>query len=276
MKPRYRRLHDQRRKAHSSLARSAGRQKVELMTVTEMSHRANKPVYGVVPALGLALLIVGVEYMARHFALLWFPAIGALRVNDMLVTGLAYLTLVAALVPAAQRTPSTLGATLRAVLAEGRHWQVWAAATAAIGSGFLVLADQRLWGGVSVPAVSSPWRWDGVLFASAAPLLVTVCLLLVNGWVVPLAEEWLWRGRIQPALVGAGGQLAGLLVTSVLFSLKHVLIDASLGRLLALTGFGLVMGLLALRRGWRASALAHAIANTFATALTLLLSGGQA
>lgn len=111
---------------------------------------------------------------------------------------------------------------------------------------------------------------------SAAPLLVTVSMLLMNGWVVPLAEEWLWRGRIQPALVGAGGQLAGLLATSLLFSLKHVLIDASLGRMLALTGFGLVMELLALRHGWRAAALAHAIANTFATTLTLLLSGGQA
>lgn len=246
------------------------------MTVTELSRRANTPVHGVAPALGLVLLIVGVEYLARHFALLWFPAIGALRVNDMLVTGLAYLALVAALVPREQRTLTVLGASVRAVLAEGRRWQVWAAAAAAVGTGLLVLLDQRLWGAVSVPAVSSPWRWEGVLFASAAPLLVPASLLLVNGWVVPLAEEWLWRGRIQPALVGAGGQLAGLLATSLLFSLKHALIDASLGRMLALTGFGLVMGLLALRHGWRAAALAHAIANTFATTLTLLLSGGQA
>jgi membrane protease YdiL (CAAX protease family) len=245
---------------------------VELLTITEIHRQANKPVHGVVPALGLALLIVGVEYLARHFALLWFPAIGALRVNDMLVTGLAYLALVAALAP---RTLSALGASVRAVLAEGRRWQVWAAAAAAVGTGFMVLVDQRLWGAVSIPAVSSSWRWEGGLFASAAPLLVTVSMLLVNGWVVPLAEEWLWRGRIQPALVGAGGQLAGLLATSLLFSLKHVLIDASLGRMLALTGFGLVMGLLALRHGWRAAALAHAIANTFATTLTLLLSGGQ-
>ena len=52
------------------------------MTVTELSRRANTPVHGVAPALSLALLIVGVEYLARHFALLWFPAIGVLRVND--------------------------------------------------------------------------------------------------------------------------------------------------------------------------------------------------
>lgn len=114
------------------------------MTIAELSRRATQPAHSVVSALGLALLIVGVEYLARHFALLWLPAIGALRVND----------------------------------------------------------------------------------------------------------------------VGAGGQLAGLLATSVLFSLKHALSDASLGRTLALTGSGLVMGLLALRHGWRAAALAHAIANT--------------
>lgn len=245
------------------------------MTITEMSRRADGPSHRVAPALGLVLLIVGVEYLARHFALLWFPAVGALRVNDMLVTGLAYLALVAALASREQRTLSELGASVRAVLAEGRRWQVWAAAAAAVGTGLLVLLDQRLWGAVSVPAVSSPWRWEGVLFVSAAPLLVPASLLLVNGWVVPLAEEWFWRGRIQPALVGTGGPLAGLLATSLLFSLKHVLIDASLGRMLALTGFGLVMGLLALRHGWRASALAHAIANSFATVVALAATGGQ-
>ena len=94
------------------------------MTVTEISGRADKPVHGVVLALGLALLVVGVEYLARHFALLWFPAIGALRVNDMLVTGLAYLTLMAALVPREQRRLSALNASVRVVLPEGRRWQV--------------------------------------------------------------------------------------------------------------------------------------------------------
>lgn len=62
----------------------------------------------------------------------------------------------------------------------------------------------------------------------------------------------------------------------LLFSLKHVIIDASLGRLLALTGFGLALGVLAARQGWRTSALAHALANIAATLLVLLASAGLA
>jgi membrane protease YdiL (CAAX protease family) len=172
-------------------------------------------------------------------------------------------------VPAERRTFAALAETLRAILAEARQWPVWIAAVVALGASALALVDQQLWGEVTLPSVVSPWRWDSIVLASAAPLLVAVSMLLVNGWVIPFAEEWLWRGRIQPQLIGAGGQAVGLLVTSVLFSVKHAIIDASLARLLALLAFGLVMGLLALRQGWRAAALAHALANTLATALAL-------
>lgn len=228
-----------------------------------------RPATHVWGALGLALAIVVAEYIARHFALLWIPTIGALRVNDMLVAGLAYLGLVAASVPPKRRSFAALAENVRAILAEIRHWSISLGAIAAIGAGALALLDQWLWGGVALPSIVSPWRWDLVLLAPAARLLVAASMLLVNGWVIPFAEEWLWRGTIQPKLTGAGGQIVGLLATSILFSLKHALVDASLGRLLALAAFGLIMGILALRRGWRASALAHALANTAATVLAL-------
>jgi hypothetical protein len=100
-------------------------------------------------------------------------------------------------------------------------------------------------------------------------------LLLVNGVVIPVVEEWLWRGLVQPRFVGALGLLPGLFLTAVLFSLKHVVVDASPMRLLALTAFGLVMGVLAWRQGWRASALAHAVTNTAATIVALVAAGGS-
>lgn len=227
------------------------------------------------PAAGLALLIIAVEYFTRHFALFWLPVLGALRVNDMLVSGLGYLGLVWLTAPPAQRNFAALRRTVRQILSYIRDRQVLVAAALAIGAGWLVLVDNLLWGSVELPSASSPWRWETTVLQPAAPVLVVVSLLLVNGVVVPFAEEWLWRGHIQPRVVGALGFVPGLLSTALLFSLKHAIIDASLGRLLALTAFGAIMGVLAARRGWRASALAHALANTVATIVALLISGGQ-
>lgn len=243
------------------------------MTVTDTLRATRRPHSQAAAALGLAALIVAVEYLARRFALFWFPTIGAIRVNDMLAAGLAYLGLALALAPPGRRSPSAIGATLRGALAEARSWQVWAAAAAAVGTSALALADLALWGGVTLPSAASPWRWEGALLEGAAPALVAASMLAVNGALIPFAEEWLWRGRIQPLLAEAAGPAAGLVLSSALFSLKHAIVDASLGRLLTLTAFGLVMGALAARRGWRASAVAHAAANLAATALALALVG---
>ena len=80
-----------------------------------------------------------------------------------------------------------------------------------------------------------------MLLESAAPLLVVASLLVVNGVVVPVAEEWLWRGLIQPRLT---------------------------------LGLGLVMGVLAARHDWRASAFAHSVANLVATSIGLVVGNG--
>lgn len=229
----------------------------------------------VLRAMGLAAIVVGVEYLARRIVLVWFPTIGSLQVNDMLSAGVAYSALVWLTIPPAKRNPAAIGSTLRATAGNLRRVAVWAAAGLAIAASMLIVVDTLLWGAIRLPALESPWRWEATLFANAAPLLVVVSLLLVNGILIPLAEEWLWRGLIQPHLSAGLGAIAGLLITSVLFSLKHAIVDASLGRLLTLSVFGLVMGVLAQRQGWRASAAAHAIANTSATSLALSVSGGQ-
>lgn len=89
--------------------------------------------------------------------------------------------------------------------------------------------------------------------------------------MIPLAEEYLWRGVIQPRLVAAWSFAPAGVVTAMLFSLKHAIVDASLGRLLTIMCFGLVMGVYAARSSWRASAVAHAFANLIATSVAILI-----
>lgn len=218
-------------------------------------------------------LVVAAEYFARHFLLFWFPILGALRVNDMLAAGLIYLGLAILTAPPGRRDLVDFWREAGAILATARRWQVWVAALACLATTALVAVDALLWGGVRLPSLISPWRWDLTLLAWAAPILVPASLLLVNGLVIPFVEERLWRGLIQPRLGAALGAVPGLVLTAILFSLKHALVDAALLRLVTLTAFGLVLGLLAARQGWRAAALAHALTNTAATVLALLAAG---
>lgn len=89
-------------------------------------------------------------------------------------------------------------------------------------------------------------------------------LVCVNCALIPVAEEWLWRGVVQPRFVRALGRSGGIAFAAVLFSLKHALVDASLGRLLNLTAFG-VVGVVASRTSWRASAVSHVALNSLFT-----------
>lgn len=135
--------------------------------------------------------------------------------------------------------------------------------------------DAWLWGDVRLPAVALPLS-PVVLFPDAAVPLAVASLLLVNCLFVPLVEERLWRGQIQPGLLTSWGLLPGLLTASTLFSLKHV-VDTSLGRFLSIAVGGLVLGAVAVRAGgaaggqagWRASALSHVLGNTVATVIFL-------
>lgn len=118
--------------------------------------------------------------------------------------------------------------------------------------------DSRVFGlggeGVG-PAVESAW--------------VGWILLGVNGMVVPVLEEWVWRGVVQTSLVRVWGLAVGATVTAVAFALKHVVIDASVARLTTLLMFAAVVGLVRTRWGTGASTVAHVVANTTATAMVV-------
>lgn len=255
------------------------------MTAPRISHpsatpdAANTPAVGGLTgmALGLAVVVVATEYLARRVVAPSLPVVGAPVVNDMLAAAVAYGLLVTVVTPSPLRSPAGLGEALRGVARQMIRWLPWLGGVLFL-VGVLAVAplDAWLWGDVRLPGFTAPAS-SIVLFASAGPLLATVSLLLVNGVVIPLAEERLWRGSIQPNLRLACGVIPGLLATAVLFSLKHAIVDGSLGRLLALTVGGLVLGLVAyrastaagVRTGWQASAVSHMVGNLVATGVAL-------
>ena len=219
----------------------------------------------------LALAITAVEYLARRGLAPWLPVVSARVVNDQLCSAAAYLLLVFGV--ARGRGVSLRGQLRRLANVAVRFprqqdfWVAvaWCGACAAL----LVPLDRWLWGQVRLPgweAPGNPTRW----LAQAGPVLAPLSLLVVNGLVVPVAEEFLWRGVIQRRLSRVLGPWPAIILTAVLFSLKHAVVDASLGRLLFITGLGTVWGHVAHRRRWHASAVVHAAMNLLATLLFVL------
>ena len=101
------------------------------------------------------------------------------------------------------------------------------------------------------------------------PVWAAVLLLVTNGVIGPVCEEFAWRGVLQPRLTARFGTANGLLVTAVLFSLKHCVVDFSFGRLFAILAFGLVAGAVRIRWGTSTSAAAHVTANVIGSAFLL-------
>lgn len=225
-----------------------------------------------IAAIGWVTLIILAEYIARRFVVRWLPILAAEPVNDMLAFILCYVPLVWFSVSRTQRNPQSVGQAIRAVLARAKTGLPWVGAIAIlILISLLSPVDQWLWGKVQLPGWQSPYLGP-LLFPQLAPVLIVVSLLLVNGIFVPLVEEWLWRGLIQPRFIRQLGLVPGLLLTAILFSLKHAIVDASLGRLLLLTGFGIVVGIVAHRKGWESAALTHTLVNSISTITILLIS----
>jgi membrane protease YdiL (CAAX protease family) len=96
-----------------------------------------------------------------------------------------------------------------------------------------------------------------------------VSLITVNDLFVPIAEEYLWRGLVQVRLIRVLPLPIAIGLTAVLFSLKHALVDASLGRFLALIAFGVICGVVAQHKNWRRSAALHMVVNTITTIIGL-------
>jgi len=223
-------------------------------------------------ALAVVALVIGGEYFFRHYVLFWFPIFGALLVNDMLSLFLVYLLLPVGLGLSMHVNWQQELAGIVQSLREGiTSWSftLWVLALV-LGVSALSMVDRLLWGNVELPMIVSSYRNSTVWFGKLAPVLTVVSLIVVNGLFVPIAEEYLWRGLVQVRLSRILPIPLAIGMTAVLFSLKHVLVDASLGRFLALIAFGSICGVVAQRNSWRRSAALHMAANTVVTVIGLV------
>ncbi|MBP7149300.1 MAG: CPBP family intramembrane metalloprotease [Acidobacteria bacterium] len=226
-------------------------------------------------ALGLAGLVTAVEYFFRHYVLFWMPTLGTLRVNDMVALALAYsmLTVVAGTLAGVDWRRELAGI-LHALREFTTRWSStrWILALM-LSLVVLSVVDGWLWGDVRLPMWASAYRNPRVWFAPAAFPLTALAMIAVNGLLVPICEEYLWRGLIQPGFRRVLPGAAAIAVTAILFSLKHVLVDASAARFLALVAFGGICGSVAARHGWKTSAALHLFVNTITTAVSLAVAG---
>jgi membrane protease YdiL (CAAX protease family) len=220
----------------------------------------------------VAGVVVAGEYFFRHYVLFWMPIIGTLRVNDMLVLALDYsfLTVSFGLLTHINWRQETTG--LRQALHDFmRSWNYTAWILGLILSLVaLPPIDRLLWGNLHLPMQVSSYRNATIWFASVGPVLSALAAIGVNGIVVPIAEEYLWRGIIQVRLLRALPTAWAIGTTAVLFSLKHVIVDASGGRFLTLVAFGCICGVVAQRNSWKSSAMLHLFVNTVTTVVALV------
>ena len=223
-------------------------------------------------ALGVAALVMGGEYYFRHYVLFWMPAVGSLIVNDMISLLLIYGLLlfgIGRLMKTNWR--AELAGLWQAAQESARSWNftIW---FILLVLSILILPyfDKIFWGRFALPMVINRYRSPILWFGSWAPMLKAIALILVNGIFVPIAEEFLWRGVIQPHLLRVLPPPLAIGITAVLFSFKHVLVDASWGRFLSLTAFGIICGIVAWRKSWKNSAVLHIFVNSIATIVGLI------
>ena len=234
----------------------------------------------VLPNLGVALAVIGLviagEYFFRHYVLFWMPTIGSLRVNDMISLFLVYFLLLAGIGKVKKTNwQQDLAGIWQAVQESARSWNstFWLILLV-LSIVILPFFDKLFWGRFALPMVVSSHRNPTVWLGDLAPIMKALSLILVNGVFVPIAEEYLWRGIAQARLLRILPSALAIGMTSVLFSFKHVLVDASWGRFLTLAAFGIICGVVARQKDWRSSAAFHIFINTIATVMGLVLGLG--
>ncbi len=240
---------------------------------TDKPEHATALLRNVAIAAGMASVILACEYVFRHYVLFWMPTVGSLRVNDMLALAMAYSLLTITCGSLAhvdwRRELRDLGQALREFSTQWTYTP-WLLGMM-LGLVVLPAVDQRLWAGLRIPMWVSSYRNADLWFPQAAPALEVLTLLAVNGILVPIAEEYLWRGLIQARLSRVLPGAVAIGTTAIFFSLKHVAVDASWGRFLTLVAFGSICGIVAQRHTWRSSAALHMAVNTASTAVALAL-----
>ena len=185
--------------------------------------------------------------------------------------GNAAQALVAAIFLVRFTQPAALPATAarRAALAGAAAFALITPVVAALSIGMNALLEAL---GLP-PAPGESHQTLSILAERRDPLLTALTLAHV-ALLVPLAEECIWRGMVQPGIRGAVGARAGIAVTAALFTLIHWSAIAPDGRaagLAMLLALALGLGILRERTGSVvAPIVVHALFNAFNVALTLV------
>ena len=96
---------------------------------------------------------------------------------------------------------------------------------------------------------------------------VVALFAVAHGIIAPITEELAWRGITQSALTKAEGASIGIVVTAIVFTTKHALVDMSLSRVPTVLVLALVLGIVRHQWGTTASTVTHAFVNLTSVAL---------
>jgi len=224
-------------------------------------------------ALAIVFFIVVTEYFFRHYVLFWFPQIGSWRVNDMVSILVAYSFLVGIFGSlTAVDWKKELFGTFNAISDCLFSWKYipWVIAMV-LNIVIFSFLDRLLFANVKLPIYEAAYLNPVVWLPEQATVLKVISVIVVNGLFVPVAEEFLWRGIVQPRLGRIFPISVAISITAILFSIKHVIIDGSFSRFLVAIGFGVICGILAYRKNWNASAALHVFINTVSSITALVM-----
>jgi len=117
-----------------------------------------------------------------------------------------------------------------------------------------------------------PTAGPGTQNVGSAPVWALAMLLLVNGVLVPVTEEFAWRGAIQTVLTKRYGDAIAIVATAIPFVLKHLVVDMSapVFRVASLVVLAFILSILRARYGTASSTVTHLSANGVFTALAVL------
>jgi membrane protease YdiL (CAAX protease family) len=129
-------------------------------------------------------------------------------------------------------------------------------------SALAVMADSSL---CAAPAIQERF----ITRVSAAAMPALVALVLGNGVLVPVVEEFAWRGYIQTRLVGAWSPAAAGATTAARFARQQGVGGGGGVRMSPLLTGAFTLGLIGYRYGTAASTMAHVILNGTGTAASV-------
>jgi membrane protease YdiL (CAAX protease family) len=126
--------------------------------------------------------------------------------------------------------------------------------------------DMGLFSGIATDAAA---RLDSAI--ANADMVSRLAYVGIVGLLVPITEEWVWRGIVQTGLTKGMGRVTGVIITALAFVLKYILISLSIGNLVTLLVVAIVLGLVRARAGTAASTMTSIVTHLL-TAVILIVT----